>query len=1167
MSKQFRGAFPPGAVYLRPDAPPGKRGPTGPSGARGATGATGPRGLDGPIGVTGATGVAATVSPGQVLGRQVDASGTVAAVPITGQEQGENIRRNTRQTVAGASGTIDVDLNDDCVVLTIQSTGDVTLRSMNDSSGAGDGRCVLIEHERSSGTGNLTIAHNGATPTYSPFFNPHAAALTLGHAQIAEARTRSGFWRPQAVAGDRVAAGLSLLGRSANTSGPAVDITATGRRQVASTGTAGTSVAWTATGNIMPGAPVYDVMAHPFNATGDGVADDTAALNAAIAAANANPGKIHLGPAHRITAALTPITGNNIEVIGRGPFYGGSTIIDAAPSAIDVLTFEGQYQGVHGVWFRGTIARTSGWAVRFDEAFHGRMSDCVISEMPNGVDVFKCVLTYISDVTWTNSYGLFGFRATGDGTGECHATNFDRCQAAGAYAGAIVGPGRAWAVSTAYIVGNVVLANGALWQCTVSGTSAGSGGGPSGLPTTNPATVRTTAVVDGTAQWTFAMPAFVGFLQGAHAHTFELRDCGTLQGRYGLSVEDAIASGSSAPKFTRGSNFQVDHPFERGVRLAAGGAARFVNTFVTSVTEGCAIEIGSGCLGNWEFVGGEIFATNKEGILINKGDGLLHGMQIGGCGNISSNTRDCVAVGASVSKFTITDCSCGEMQSADPAVSRYGISIATGCDEYNVVGNRLIGNLTGAILNTPGVSSTRVIQGNVPTTANEVALDELPDVAAGRVLGRQVDGGTGAVVALTGAELGEAIRRDTIQTVSGVSGTLDIQLNDDTTVLLIRTTADATLRTLESSTVADGGREVIIEHDRLSGSGNLTIAHNTAGTYSAFFNPGTTNLTLGQTTCLSVRLRAGFWRPQASVAPSTTNAWSSVLAAGATSGANNPVIDAGQYLQLGSATGLPGAGDIRKGTAADLVINSGATLTLNGADVDVNASSIQFDASGTGAPVKTGQLLVFRNQASTNAYSVQANEVGLFASNTHNGRLVVKDDNGDSWPVGYGVQDIILAATTRTNSTTPLVLCTYNVRANALASAGACFKFLGWIGVTRGSTATATTVTLEFMVGGASRFAIAAGLSPTNGFSGIARIEGYFNVLGAAGASVTCTTVGEGMLQIAATSVPPVIVQPVTGTFTQATNANFDIAIQASFDTAVANCTITQMAGFIQRVN
>jgi hypothetical protein len=134
----------------------------------------------------------------------------------------------------------------------------------------------------------------------------------------------------------------------------------------------------------------------------------------------------------------------------------------------------------------------------------------------------------------------------------------------------------------------------------------------------------------------------------------------------------------------------------------------------------------------------------------------------------------------------------------------------------------------------------------------------LADMGPRTVKGKQTDAVTGVPVDLTGAELCENIRRDTIQTLSGVSGVLDVLLNDDTTVLLVRTTADATLRTMSAGT--GGGREIMIEHDRLSGTGNLTVAHNTVGTYFPFFLPSTTSIVLGQTECLSVRDRSTFWR-------------------------------------------------------------------------------------------------------------------------------------------------------------------------------------------------------------------------------------------------------------------------------------------------------------------
>jgi hypothetical protein len=99
-----------------------------------------------------------------------------------------------------------------------------------------------------------------------------------------------------------------------------------------------------------------------------------------------------------------------------------------------------------------------------------------------------------------------------------------------------------------------------------------------------------------------------------------------------------------------------------------------------------------------------------------------------------------------------------------------------------------------------------------------------------------------------------------------VSGNLDVTLADDTTVLLIRTSGDTTLRSMTAGTGA--GREVMIEHDRLSGTGNLTIEHNSAGgTFFKFFNPGTQAFVLGQTENCLVRDRSGFWRSQTLARP------------------------------------------------------------------------------------------------------------------------------------------------------------------------------------------------------------------------------------------------------------------------------------------------------------
>src|SRR6185369_15274451 len=253
-----------------------------------------------------------------------------------------------------------------------------------------------------------------------------------------------------------------------------------------------------------------------------------------------------------------------------------------------------------------------------------------------------------------------------------------------------------------------------IYQCLTGGTSAGSGSGPSGLPGTNPNNVHTTPIADNSVQWVFAMPAAAWWKQGSFSHTFEVLDCGALQGAYGSSVEDDAPASGSAPLFFRSHNFQVDHPLLRGMRFLGGSSHRNSMTFVTSVIGGSGIEIGAGVAG-WEYEGGEVFGCADAGVLVGSGiGGLLHGLQIDAVSARSSNTRDCIEVAAAVSNFRIIANALGN-QVGGASASRYGVSVAAGCDRYTITGNLAPGNTTGGFLNTPGASSTRVLAGNVGT--------------------------------------------------------------------------------------------------------------------------------------------------------------------------------------------------------------------------------------------------------------------------------------------------------------------------------------------------------------------------------------------------------------------------------------------------------------------
>ncbi len=471
--------------------------------------------------------------------------------------------------------------------------------------------------------------------------------------------------------------------------------------------------------SLFPGAPIYDVMASPFNAVANGTTDDTAAINAAIAAANAVPGVIYLGDNHRITAGLDPITSNGIIIRGRGRLEGGTVLrVDASAAPTAAIHFDNcDYGGVEDVWIRGVgTLYSSGAAILFENCLRGHVTRCFISQMFNGIDIYQSALTDIELVTFDDLYGDFGVRAYGNGN-SCHTTYITRCFGQNDPPAAQVGNVTNWTTGTAYVAGNIVSSNGKLYQATNSATSGATA--PTGFPGSTVATAHTATISDGAVSWALASPNVIWYLQDSYSSTFRVDDCAAVGGGYGLVVQDTLGD---TPQFTRVNNLECDHNALGGVKLDGGRQAEFQQLFITSVTNGSGVEITANQEGDWLFRSGFMFGVPFEGFIVSQGQGEISDFTICGCSSRTANTYDAVRIDASVSHWNIADCTIGFAHS-QAAQTRYGISIAAGCDNYLVIGNRLLGHDTAAILNTPGVSSTRIVRNNVPDTATGIIPD------------------------------------------------------------------------------------------------------------------------------------------------------------------------------------------------------------------------------------------------------------------------------------------------------------------------------------------------------------------------------------------------------------------------------------------------------------
>ncbi len=496
-------------------------------------------------------------------------------------------------------------------------------------------------------------------------------------------------------------------------------------RQVLAWNAAATPPKWEAEeiSALVPGAPAYDV--RDFGAVGNGIADDTAAINAAIAAAVALPGPIYLMSRHRITAALSPLSNNNISLIGRGEFNGGTILtIDANPLPARVITIGAQYCSVQNIWCVSTRASTTGFFLALVGAYRPYVANVQISGYGNGIEVEACVGAYLKRCQVNDTYGLYCYYVHGANPFFCHDTYFDACGGGTAYAAAIVGTPAAWAAATAYVAGNVVTANGGIWQCVVNGNSAGAGTGPgsAGLPSSSTSTVHTTNVVDGTAEWRFQMGAFSGFVHGSFAHTVTLMKCGILQGLIGLDVIDDAPAVGSLPTFNHSWQFSSDHALSRGVRLSGGAALWLDQLLVTSVLGGTGIEIATAA-GGVEICSGQVFGTAQNGITIaGTGGVVLENLDVGPCSAATANTFDGIALANNTQNVKISRCTSGDLPGFATA-ARYGLNIGTGCDNFQVQQCKLVGNDTAPINCAVALTSTRIIRNNIPETAYYDATD------------------------------------------------------------------------------------------------------------------------------------------------------------------------------------------------------------------------------------------------------------------------------------------------------------------------------------------------------------------------------------------------------------------------------------------------------------
>lgn len=434
-----------------------------------------------------------------------------------------------------------------------------------------------------------------------------------------------------------------------------------------------------------------------------GAADATTAINSALASragacVNLPEGLI------RTTGQLLISAVNNVTLtgnMGRGDGNGGTTLLVDAASGIDAIKlYDGQHNAVRNLYIRPTRVFTTGAAVKVERQTNSMVENVRIDSMCDGVTVLSSAGTNITQLLEYDLFGLRGLWFIGAAGAESHSVRVRDVGFDIPYRYAPAGNGAAIARSTTYAQGNVGFLNGNIYQCSTAGITAGTGG-PSGIPTTDPATARTTEITDGSAKWVYVCNASMAhFSHGPFAFSSELLGrCGFLNGVRGIHMYDDVQAGNSKPAFLDATGLSIDHPFNTGVLLDRGAEVWLHDVFITSVFEKFALWKTSTFGEGLELEDVRCFGIAEHGMVFDSGYFNAQKCRVQVAGTRTSNAYDGMFVAAAVSNFMIANGTFGNWGSAiGPHQMRHGVSVATGAsDHYQVRHNMVPGNLTAGV--------------------------------------------------------------------------------------------------------------------------------------------------------------------------------------------------------------------------------------------------------------------------------------------------------------------------------------------------------------------------------------------------------------------------------------------------------------------------------------
>jgi hypothetical protein len=402
--------------------------------------------------------------------------------------------------------------------------------------------------------------------------------------------------------------------------------------------------------------PSFNVKNPPYNAAGNGVTDDTAAIRAAIAAASVKGGEIMVPAGTYLVSGTLAVTSPGVTLVGEGP---GASVLRTNQTTGDVVTFGNVANrfspcgGMRGLAVQSSVARTAGAALTVDGCQMGQFQNLLLQT--NGGDgIHLCPSSSSSSLCSVLFFSDMQINIAGAFTGILVQGGNDR------YFRAVhIGITTPWITGSRGI--NLQMSGGD-WFTDVSANQFQYGVLINPGPNQGVAWLHMINVLADQSAQGFRITAAPGALI------------------FGLTIQAPWATGSTSPNSTN----------NRGIYISAGQGIVIENPRVVN-SGGHGIEIAGGT--SIKIVGGFIVNSSYA----------------------SPGNYDAINVNSGASNFQIIGVSAGCAGLCGfPASTRYGLSIGAGSDNFLVQGNDFTNNFAGDVLVTPGASATRRFLGNMP---------------------------------------------------------------------------------------------------------------------------------------------------------------------------------------------------------------------------------------------------------------------------------------------------------------------------------------------------------------------------------------------------------------------------------------------------------------------